>query len=196
MKYRLVKQAMLLTAFVVLNTLCRGQDKPAPAKNFIGISGNLVFNGFSGAIGIEYERYLFTKSRFALAVRAVRILKYKAGNLNPIYGADKNLTASHWQFWADACFFTSAAKGNNGFFINTGLGITYTEKKEKINGQPPMLIKNSGTMPAIEAGIGYPISLSDKLVLKLGGNGSVYFPSKNKSLGPGNMISLRIALGF
>ena len=188
-----------LTIFLMLLCIRKSALCQQPPKNFPGIYGALVFNQFSGAGGIEYERYVVTRQKFILGVRGGYLFKYKPGNVNIIYGAKDYITTTNWQFWADGYWFTSSEKQTSGFFINAGLGTTYTHREEKLNLPPPApaFITSKGVSPGIEAGIGMQMPSGKKNAFKLALTGSLFIPSsKNQSFVPLNMIVFRTSFGF
>lgn len=188
---------LLMLSFPV-KEVCSQENNNTP-KNYPGIYTALVFDNISTALGIEYERYLLVRSKFAWAARAGYIFKYKWGNANIISGADDNVTSSNWQLWTGGYWYTSAHQDIEGFFINGSLGVTYTQSEERVMLSPPAytIIKGNGFSPAIETGLGFQFSVKQGLAIRLGGFGAVYFPSaEDKSFSPKNTLSLRVSAGF
>jgi|CXWL01.1.fsa_nt_gi hypothetical protein len=188
---------LLILGFPVKH-VCSQSNENTP-KNYPGIYTALVFDNISTSVGIEYERYLLVRSKFAWAARAGYLFKYKWGNANIISGADDNVTSSNWQFWSGGYWYTSTHEHMEGFFINGSLGVTYTQSEERIMLSPPAytIIKGDGLSPAIEAGLGFQFIVKPGLAIRLGGFGAVYFPAnENKSFSPKNTLSLRASVGF
>lgn len=188
---------LLILSFPVKQVCCQ-TDNVIP-KNYPGIYTALVFNNISTAVGIEYERYLLIKSKFAWAARAGYLFKHKWGNANIISGADDNVTSSNWQLWSSGYWYTSDQRNMEGFFLNGGVGINYTQSEERVMFNPPAytIVKGNGLSPAIEAGVGFQFSIGSGVAMRIGGSGAVYFPkAEDKSFSPTNTLSLRVAAGF
>jgi hypothetical protein len=168
-------------------------------KNYASIYTALVFDQISTAIGVEYERSLLVRPKFVLGARIGHLLKYKWGNANIISGTNDNVTNSNWQLWASGYWFTSAEKEVGGIFINSSIGLNYTQSEAKYWVSPGVsnVIKNDGISPAIEAGLGFQFSAGRSMAIRLGGFGAIYFPAaEDKSFGPKNTLSLRVSAGF
>lgn len=176
-----------------------GQGNDKTPKNYPGIYTALVFNSISTAIGIEYERYLLARPKFAWAARAGYLFKYKWGNANIISGADDNVTSSNWQLWSSGYWYTSDQQNMEGFFLNGGVGINYTQSEERVMFNPPSytMLKGNGVSPAIEAGLGFQFPIRSKMAIRIVGSGAIYFPkAEDKSFSPANSLSLRVSVGF
>jgi hypothetical protein len=176
-----------------------GQDNDKTPKNYPGIYTALVFNNISTAVGIEYERYLLARPKFALAARAGYLFKYKWGNANIISGADDNVTSSNWQLWSSGYWYISDQRNMEGFFVNGGVGINYTQSEERVMLNPPdyTTLKDNGLSPAIEAGVGFQFYIRSGITLRIGGSGAIYFPkAEDKHFSPTNTLTLRVAAGF
>lgn len=176
-----------------------GQDNDGTPKNYPGIYTALVFNNISTAVGIEYERYFLNRSKFAWGVRIGYLFKYERGNANIISGADDNVTSSNLQLWSSGYWYTSDQRNMEGFFLNGGVGINYTQSEEQVMFNPPSytVVKGSSVSPAIEAGLGFQFSTRSKLAIRIVGSGAIYFPkADDNSFSPKNTLSLRVSAGF
>lgn len=176
-----------------------GQDNDKTPRNYPGIYTVLVFNNISTAVGVEYERYLLNKSKFAWGVRAAYLFKYKWGNANIISGADDNVTSSNWQLWSSGYWYNSNQRNMEGFFVNAGVGINYTQSEERVMLNPPdyTTFKGDGLSPAVEAGVGFQFPIKSNMAIRLVGSGAIYFPkAEDKSFSPANSLSLRVSVGF
>lgn len=187
---------LIMLGFQINQVCCQTNNV---LKNYPGINTALVFNNISSAFGLEYERYLVTRTKFAWAARAGYLFKYKWGNANPISGTDDNITTSNWQLWTSGYWYTSAQQSMEGFFINGGIGINYTQSEERVMFNPPAYttVKGNGVSPAIEAGVGFQFPIKSNMAIRLVGSGAIYFPkAEDKSFSPANSLSLRVSVGF
>lgn len=181
-----------------INQVCCQTDNVLP-KNYPGINTALVFDNISTAVGIDYERYLIVRTKFAWAARVGYMFKYKWGNANIISGADDNVTSSNWQLWTSGYWYTSEQQNMEGFFINGSIGLNYTKSEERIMLNPPVYttLKGNGVSPALEAGLGFHFPIKSSMAIRICGSGAVYFPNtEDKSFSPKNTLSLRISAGF
>jgi hypothetical protein len=195
----MIKQIFILIMLAFPITKVYSQQNVNTPKNYPGIYTALVFDQISTAIGVEFERYLLIRQKFILGARIGHLFKYKWGNANIISGSDDNITNSNWQLWTGGYWFTSGERQAEGFFINSGIGLNYTQSEEKYWVSPGVsnVIKGNGISPAIEAGVGFQFKINPTLAIRLGGCGAIFFPAaEDKSFSPKNTLSFRASIGF
>lgn len=93
-------------------------------KNYAGISAIGELNRLAVGIGVDYERWLFTKNQFALGAKAHYIFPSKT--IDPIFSTNDALQRnSQLQFMATSYFFTNREEQIRGFFFSFGAGINF-----------------------------------------------------------------------
>jgi len=195
----MIKKIFLLTILGFPVTQLYSQQLENTPKNYAGIYTALVFDQISTAVGVEYERSILVRPKFVFGARIGHLFKYKWGNANIISGANNNSTNSSWQLWASGYWFTSAEKESGGFFMNSSIGLNYTQSEEKYWVSPGVsdVIMNDGISPAIEAGVGFQFRAGRSMAIRLGGFGAICFPAaEDKTFSPKNTLSLRVSAGF
>lgn len=195
----MVKKILIIVIFIVADKMAYSQETDNIPKNYPGIYPAFVFDNISTAFGLEYERYLLVRSKFAWATRAGYLFKYKWGNANIISGTNENVSSVNWQLWTSGYWFSAADKFMKSYFINGGLGVPYTQSEEMVMLNPPVytLLKGNDFSPAIEAGSGIQFYVTDGFDLRIGGGGTLYFPKpQDKPFSPTNTLTIRVAAGF
>ena len=116
-----LKRSCYLFLFVIALS-ARGQQKTP--KNHTGISAIGELNRLAVGIGVDYERWLFTKNQFAVGAKAHYIFPSKT--INPIFSTNDALQRnSQVQLMATSYFFTNTEKEVRGFFFSFGAGINF-----------------------------------------------------------------------
>ena len=184
--YKLSNPPTLFLAIFIFNcfTLC-GQEKREFPRNYIGLLGGVEWNSFSGGWGLEYESQLYGKNRFQIGAKASHVFRYKYGNFSLLTSPCCE-TVSHTQIMASSYFYTSGRKDFSGFFLNAGLGLAYSDLKNKSQNSEYL---KGGINAAFDLGLGLQFYISDRLVLRW--NNIV-------SYGPyyGAFTNTRFSLGF
>jgi hypothetical protein len=129
-------------------------------KNAIGIFAGVEWNTISGLTGIEYERVVHTMGNIELGVKGAYIFSHQNGNMQWL-NSSQGGTTSTGMLIATTHYFTGSKKDRHkGFFLYGGLGL----------GQRTTMYdrtKHVTQIPAIDMGLGWRFSPSDKAAVSL-----------------------------
>jgi hypothetical protein len=194
-----MKTAIKFFAFVFLAAITletRGQDNEKGPRNFAGVSGAVVFGHTSSTYGLEYERYILTRRKFALGVRAGYLFPYRAGNtsfcLSEECGGWPSGKFSHGQAAVTGYFFTSDRPSFNRFFLHAAIGLTYSRHKTET-------YTAISTIPGFDLGLGWQFRLGNRLNCRWVTSWSLYIRSEDGEKteeSPGDILATKFYIGF
>ena len=199
-----MKYIFFVAALLIGNShTARSQDVRKIPRNYPGFA--LVFDAtnMSSSFGLEYERYLIAKNNLVAAVRGNYIHQYQSGNSDISFtgwasGYHDQYDITLAQVWATGYLYTSAYKKYSGFFLETGIGMTYSlASKNKTNDYGNRAYKN--LLPAFEFGGGTQFPVSDKadframLTASVSGKQDTPRAGEQGSLA---LLSIKISIGF
>jgi hypothetical protein len=169
------------TFYTLSANYCYGQEGENTPKNFPGLFGGVEWNSISGLVGIDYERILYIKNKVTVGAKGMYVFRYKQGNLQlinaPCCGSSSFIAAM-----GSVNYFTSKREDSKGFFLHSGLGVSFISYKESG-------IKGDRYTPAFEAGLGWLFPIGSNIALKW--TNTITFATDN-----GGITLSKVSIGF
>lgn len=120
----LLKRSRFLLFIIFISYHANAQQKIP--KNYVGLSGIGELNRLAIGIGLEYERWLFSKNQFAIGAKGHYIFPSKT--INGIFSTgDAFQRNRQLHVMATSYFFTNKDKEAKGFFLSFGAGVNFTK---------------------------------------------------------------------
>ena len=198
MKTISLKKSYLLLLITFFFTYANAQQKMP--KNYAGVSGIGELNRLALGIGLEYERWLFTKNQFAVGAKAHHIFPSKT--INYLFSSNESLQRnSQTHIMATSYFFTGNEKNTKGFFLSFGAGINFVRWEiETSNASGDHYIAtNSEVLPGFDFSVGGQLEISSRNAIRITGGYETFLAHKYKEFVNGNGIAFlytKVSIGF
>lgn len=187
------------TFFLLVCILSYANGQQKIPKNYGGISGIGELNRLAVGVGVEYERWLFTKDQFALGAKAHYIFPSKT--INYLFSSNDGIQRSRQsQIMAMSYLFTDSDKEVKGFFFSLGGGVNFIKwEGEAYDGSGDNYIRSINEIsPGFEVAIGGQFK-ADHMAVRVTGGYQAFPADKYSDFVSGNGISLlylKVSLGF
>ena len=193
----LKKFSVLLLFSICLSMFVNAQE--TVTKNYAGVAGIGETNRLAIGIGLEYERWLFSKNQFAIGAKGHYIFPSKT--INGIFSTgDAFQRNRQLHVMATSYFFTNRDKEAKGFFLSFGAGVNFI----KWEAESYDAVGNSYIRSVSEVSPGFDFSIGGQYQAR-GGAARViagyqtFSGDKYEQLRSGHGISLlylKLSLGF
>jgi hypothetical protein len=159
-----------LLSFLLVYSPASAQDEREMPMNYAGITTLVDAANMSVSAGLEYERVLYSKDRFAVTGRGNWFKTYRSGNADLsisgyVSGYGNRYDISLLQCFGTAYLFTSRSNNNLGFFLSAGGGATFSHAKKRTESSYGA-DRYSDVLKGAEGGMGFVSAFSGTNTLR------------------------------
>jgi hypothetical protein len=188
-----------ILAFIICSTICTNAQQKIP-KNYVGLSGIGELNRLAIGCGLEYERWVFIKNKFAIGAKAHYIFPSKT--INKIFSSNESLQRnSQTHIMATSYFFTGDEKEAKGFFLSFGAGINFIRWQQEASEASGnhYVATNSEVLPGFDFSVGGQLEIANRNAIRIMGGYETFLAHKYKEFVNGNgtaLLYIKVSIGF
>ena len=115
------RKVIVFSCFISLLMTGKAQQLPS-AKNFAGVSGNILWSTTGISWGLSGERILLSKRGKELSLKADYTFRHRFGNLVLFYGPRYDISSTETSLGLQGFIYPGSDKSGYGIFFSAGGG--------------------------------------------------------------------------